>query len=53
MIRYSKEYDVVPDVEMFAFEDFNKALHRAEKENPRFRVVIDVQTWAKTNGFDK
>jgi hypothetical protein len=28
-------------------------VHRAEKERPIFRVVINVTDWAKQNGFDK
>lgn len=52
-LRFAAEYNVEPVCEHFNFEDFNKALHRAEKEGPKFRCVINVTDWAKKNGFDK
>jgi D-arabinose 1-dehydrogenase-like Zn-dependent alcohol dehydrogenase len=52
-LHFSSEYQVQPIVEHFDFEDFPKALHRAEKEGPKYRCVINVHDWAKKNGFDK
>lgn len=53
MLEFSAHYNVKSINEYFSFEDFPKALHRAEKEAPRYRCVINVTDWAKKNGFDK
>jgi len=53
MLEFSAHYGIVPVNEYFAFEDFPKAFHRMEKENPRYRAVVNVTDWAKKNGFDK
>lgn len=53
MLEFSAYYDVKSQNEYFSFEDFPKALHRAEKEVPRYRAVVNVTDWAKKNGFDK
>ena len=53
MLEFSCHYNIESINEYFDFEDFNKAFHRLEKENPRFRAVVNVTDWAKKNGFDK
>lgn len=53
MLEFAAHYDVCPINEYYDFQDFNKALYRLEKENPRFRCVVNVTDWAKKNGFDK
>lgn len=53
MLEFVAHYNVIPLNEYFAFEDFPKAFHRLEKENPRYRAVVNVTDWAKKNGFDK
>lgn len=53
MLEFSALYGIKPINEHFAFEDFPKALHRVEKETPKYRCVINVTDWAKKNGFDK
>lgn len=53
MLEFSAHYGIKSVNEYFSFEDFPKALHRAEKENPKYRCVINVTDWAKKNGFDK
>lgn len=53
MLEFSAKYNVKSINEHFTFEDFPKAFHRAEKEAPRYRCVINVTDWAKKNGFDK
>jgi D-arabinose 1-dehydrogenase-like Zn-dependent alcohol dehydrogenase len=53
MLEFSAHYGVKSTNEHFSFEDFPKALHRAEKETPRYRCVVNVTDWAKKHGFDK
>jgi D-arabinose 1-dehydrogenase-like Zn-dependent alcohol dehydrogenase len=53
MLEFSHHHNIVCYTETFTFDKFNDALHRAEHERPIFRVVIDVTSWAKKNGFDK
>ena len=53
MLEFVAHYDVKSVNEYFAFEDFNKAFYRMEKEAPRYRCVVNVTDWAKKNGFDK
>jgi alcohol dehydrogenase (NADP+) len=53
MLEFASHYNITPVNEYYAFEDFNKAFHRMEKEAPRYRVVVNVTDWAKKNGFDK
>lgn len=53
MLEFSNNHNINCYTESFTFDKFNEALHRAEKERPIFRVVINVTDWAKQNGFDK
>jgi D-arabinose 1-dehydrogenase-like Zn-dependent alcohol dehydrogenase len=53
MLEFSAHYNVGSINEYFKFEEFPKAFHRLEKENPRYRAVVNVTDWAKQNGFDK
>lgn len=53
MLEFSAHYGIKSINEYYSFEDFPKAFHRAEKEAPRYRCVINVTDWAKKNGFDK
>ena len=53
MLEFSHNHSIECYSEMFTFDKFNDALHRAEKERPIFRVVINVTDWANQNGFDK
>lgn len=53
MLEFSAHYGIKSINEHFTFEEFPKAFHRAEKEGPRYRCVVNVTDWAKKNGFDK
>lgn len=53
MMQFAADYGIESVNEHFDFGDFPKALHRAEKEHPHYRCVINVVDWAKKNGFDK
>jgi D-arabinose 1-dehydrogenase-like Zn-dependent alcohol dehydrogenase len=53
MLEFSHNHNIECSTETYTFDKFNEAVHRAEKERPIFRVVINVTDWAKQNGFDK
>lgn len=53
MLGVTANHDIKCKNEHFEFENFPKAFERSEKGNPRFRVVVHVEEWAKKNGFDK
>ncbi len=53
MLNFSAEHNVVSICEFFKFEDFPKAFAHLEKGKPHFRCVVNVEDWAKKNGFDK
>jgi D-arabinose 1-dehydrogenase-like Zn-dependent alcohol dehydrogenase len=53
MLEFAAHYNVNSINEYYAFEDFNKAFARLEKETPRYRCVVNVVDWAKKHGFDK
>ncbi len=53
MLEFSHNHNIECYTETYTFDKFNEAVHRAEKERPIFRVVINVTDWAKQNGFDK
>ena len=38
-------------VEEFSFDDFPKALDRLENGRPKFRCVVNVQEYSKSNGL--
>jgi len=35
------------------FEEFPKAYQKLKTGKPHFRMVVDVGTWARKNGFHK
>jgi len=53
MLEFSHNHNIDCYTESYTFDKFNEALHRAEKQRPIFRVVINVTDWAKQHGFDK
>jgi D-arabinose 1-dehydrogenase-like Zn-dependent alcohol dehydrogenase len=53
MLEFSHKNNIQIYTETYSFDKFNEALHRAEKERPKYRVVVNVTDWAKQNGFDK
>jgi D-arabinose 1-dehydrogenase-like Zn-dependent alcohol dehydrogenase len=53
MLEFCTKHDVYPWIEEFSFEDFPKAFDRLENGRPRFRCVVNVQDYAKKNGFSK
>ena len=53
MLNFSAEHNVVSICEFFKFADFPKAFAHLEKGKPHFRCVVNVEEWAKSNGFDK
>jgi D-arabinose 1-dehydrogenase-like Zn-dependent alcohol dehydrogenase len=53
MIEFCAKNDVYPIVEEFSFEDFGKAFDRLENGRPKFRCVVDVQTYSKKNNLFK
>lgn len=49
----SAKHKIVPTIEKVEFEDFPKAYQKLEHGRPHYRMVVDVQSWAKKHGFDK
>jgi D-arabinose 1-dehydrogenase-like Zn-dependent alcohol dehydrogenase len=53
MLQFIAYYGIKSINEYFSFDNLPKAFHRAEKENPKYRAVVNVTDWARNNGFDK
>eukprot|EP00331_Platyophrya_macrostoma_P026533 CAMPEP_0176436836 /NCGR_PEP_ID=MMETSP0127-20121128/18228_1 /TAXON_ID=938130 /ORGANISM="Platyophrya macrostoma, Strain WH" /LENGTH=374 /DNA_ID=CAMNT_0017820277 /DNA_START=38 /DNA_END=1162 /DNA_ORIENTATION=+ len=53
MLDFSAKHNILPLCEHFGFEDFPKALDKLENGKPMFRCVVNVEEWAKKNGFFK
>ena len=53
MVKLCNEKKVYPQVEVFSFEDFPKALDKLEHGKPHFRCVVNVKDFAEKNGFKK
>lgn len=53
VLEFAAKHKIVPTVEKVNFEDFPKAFQKLEHGRPHYRMVVDVTSWAKKNGFDK
>lgn len=53
VLEFSAKHKIVPTIEKVEFEDFPKAYQKLEHGRPHYRMVVDVQSWAKKHGFDK
>lgn len=42
MLSFVAKNKTYPEVEIYPFEDFNKAYTRLLKENPKYRVVLKI-----------
>lgn len=49
VLDFCAEHNILPEVEMIAMQDVNKAFDRMLKEDVRFRFVIDMQTLKDEN----
>ena len=43
MLSFAARHHIEPKVEVYDLADVNKAIHRLEKESPRYRVVLKVK----------
>jgi D-arabinose 1-dehydrogenase-like Zn-dependent alcohol dehydrogenase len=48
MLKFTADNKIEVLCEHFSFEEFPKALNRLEKEVPKFRCVVDMDTFTKT-----
>lgn len=53
MLEFSAKNKIYPIVEKYTFEEFPKAFDVLENGRPKFRAVVNVEDWAKKNGFNK
>ena len=53
MLDFSAKKDIYPLCEEYQFEDFIKAVDKIEKGKPKFRIVINIQDYAKKNNLYK
>jgi len=53
MLDFAAKNDVYPITEEYQFDDFLKAVEKIEKGRPKFRIVINVQDFAKKHNLYK
>jgi D-arabinose 1-dehydrogenase-like Zn-dependent alcohol dehydrogenase len=53
MLEFVALYNVAAKTEHYSFEDIGKAFHKLENSHERYKIVVDVNEWARKNGFDR
>ena len=53
MLEFSTKHNVLPLVEEFSFEDFDKAFDKLENGKPKFRCVVNVKDFSIKKGIYK